>query len=667
MAKTIVGRIWRLLISLLVGFMLLAPTISYSSSNPQTSLTITPKWSYGNGYVYDVAWSADETLMAVASTANLRIFDVSNLAGIQPITEIQGDFDDAEFSADGRYIATLAWTDLGTDIVILDIKEAKVHGRWTVPPETGFIVTDFAFSSDGRSVAVVSVEDLVVVWDVMTQTQLSITQFDWVNKIWFNADNELFVENSLPDEQPSELWRVTKDTEELMLTYPDKSWISNIYMQNSQFFMAWSAYDSSMVRIVDLSTNESHFQLDTPANIRQILYLEKMNQLLIYHEKGITIASLDDGTITQEIKKEFSSNPSFSPNGTLFSFVENTKFYLWDMQRDTEILKIQDYMGFISVDLQFHPSENMLVAGYNSRSRQPILRFWDMDNFPETYEDIVTEQTVRSIDFLAEDVSLLYTYSNITYKYGVSQTDLSSNETTNLFTEECDADISCWFSHIELSSDKELALMISHYSSFISLHMGWGSAGYVINTNQLSDWLDFSYEETFDYRLPLEIFYVGGNRHNLIATFRPETHQVAYTTVSGYIIELFNTDTRVITAEYHGHQAEIRKLEFSSDGRTLYSADESGLLIKWDVPQYHKTLKLEVGESPITDIAVHPSGQYVVVTSGDEIVILDTDTLEQVTVLDHTAVQYLDFNADGTLLASASLGGRLNLWEVEIN
>jgi WD40 repeat protein len=55
-----------------------------------------------------------------------------------------------------------------------------------------------------------------------------------------------------------------------------------------------------------------------------------------------------------------------------------------------------------------------------------------------------------------------------------------------------------------------------------------------------------------------------------------------------------------------GHRAAIRSLAFASDGHTLASGDEDGVIEIWDTSEERSTKRLAAGTAPINALAFHP-------------------------------------------------------------
>jgi WD40 repeat protein len=137
-----------------------------------------------------------------------------------------------------------------------------------------------------------------------------------------------------------------------------------------------------------------------------------------------------------------------------------------------------------------------------------------------------------------------------------------------------------------------------------------------------------------------------------------------------YGVRLWNLADGSVIDVMQEHLAPVKAVAFSPDGSLLASLDTTGVVILWEMNQLdtYSTLVSPglVGES----LAFSPDGSLLAVGGGNSndasIRLWDVDAGEEVGILSgHTdTVGALTFNADGTLLISASADRSLRFWGI---
>ncbi len=118
---------------------------------------------------------------------------------------------------------------------------------------------------------------------------------------------------------------------------------------------------------------------------------------------------------------------------------------------------------------------------------------------------------------------------------------------------------------------------------------------------------------------------------------------------------------------WNGHQYAIRRLQLTSDGKFLASADKSGQLRLWSMDQ-KRCLGVIEFEKEITDMAIHPDDTYLALAlAGGQVDLIEFSTGRPMgTFRSGTPpVSAIAFSPDGQLLVCGLFDGRVELRDLE--
>ena len=163
----------------------------------------------GNGIVYEIVYSPDGKLIAVAGAVGIWLYDAETLAEVGMISEGAGAI---AFSPDGQTLVSANWLD--RTVQLWDVSTQK-RVRELLLRERHY-VTALAFSLDGNILAIGDLSGDIALWDVATQQQtafLDIPEGRGVRTLAFSPDGGLLAAANTQDAYATiYLWEVPTQT-----------------------------------------------------------------------------------------------------------------------------------------------------------------------------------------------------------------------------------------------------------------------------------------------------------------------------------------------------------------------------------------------------------------------------------------------------------------------
>lgn len=160
---------------------------------------------------------------------------------------------------------------------------------------------------------------------------------------------------------------------------------------------------------------------------------------------------------------------------------------------------------------------------------------------------------------------------------------------------------------------------------------------------------------------------VGNTDYVESVVFSPDG-KLAATACKDDSVRIFDTQTRELIHELHGHQQDVAAVAFSPDGKLLASGEggindnRNGKIFLWDLATQEKIAELHGHGGPIADLMFDPTGQIVYSAAGSQTVSHRGEVFAWKIEEEATEFRYEDIGGvtdmalspDGTMLAIAS-------------
>ena len=156
-------------------------------TNVDTDARNKPAARLGNGIIYEINYSPDGKLIAVAGAVGIWLYDAATLAEVWRISEGAGAI---AFSPCGRTLVSANWLDRTVQLWDVSTQE-RVGG---LQLRERYYVTDLTLSLDGNILAIGNLSGEIALWDIATQQQtalLDIPERGGVRTLAFSPDGGL--------------------------------------------------------------------------------------------------------------------------------------------------------------------------------------------------------------------------------------------------------------------------------------------------------------------------------------------------------------------------------------------------------------------------------------------------------------------------------------------
>ena len=623
----------------------------------QWNLPETAKTRLGRGKIREIQYSPDGTILAVASSIGIWLYDMKTYQEIALLTEHPSQVSSVAFSPDG---CTLASGSMDGTIHLWDIKTSSYKNILEPSDRTlsAFTVRapSLAFSPDGKTL-VCGYKKTIHIFNAITgelKNSLITDTSGVIKHIEFSQDSETIICGSISGE--ISLWDAI--TGKHKNTIPEPS--------NNEHAIAFNTIGQTYA----------------------------VSNVISEQDCGIYINDLNTG----ELKNKLTGHSmrvvclAFNPSDDTIATSTEEGIYLWDAHTGKHRFTLNDDspdMEFRS-DLEFSPDGKTLA----SERCDGIIRFWDAHTGNPKYDTFNGHNGfTESFAFTSNGKTVTITYGYGTIRIWDTNTGhlikthnefrdpMLNGEIQNL-TCISDGKILAWGAGGE-SDESHMQLWDTGTGEHINLptKYEWNSHSLGLSTvgNTLAIALEDNLLRLCDMFTGEEKFVLSSpNKDIFDIAFSPDSKIVAATSIEDDAIPIWDTDTGELKhlldldSALRNDIADWRidsgwcGLAFSPDGKTL-ACGGGEIIFLWDIDTGDNTKRLIRPTHRVFDLAFSPDGKTLA-SGGFEsnINLWDPHTGEHIkTLTGHTAwVRSIAFSPDGKFLGSRSDDGTVLLWDM---
>ncbi|MDE0313423.1 MAG: sigma-70 family RNA polymerase sigma factor [Candidatus Poribacteria bacterium] len=609
----------------------------------QWNLPENAKARLGKGKIYEIQYSPDGAILAVASGIGIWLYDTTTHQEISLLTEHTSVVDCLAFSPDGR---TFASGSRDGTILLWGYKSAdgSVSVKTKLTVDRGEISgLNLAFSPDGKTLAS-GTGDTIQFWDTITGEQKSaLTSFNTF--LSFSPDGTTIIV-CVDRNGTISLWNpITGKHKKTVPGHIDRV-VSVALSPNGKTIAMGS--DDGPIHLYDLDTSENKITLSGHKWQVLSLMFSSDGKMLVSGgwDQTVRLWDVNTGEHKQTLTghTDWVQSVAFSPNGKTISSQQtgDGTIRFWDVDTGTPKNIITGHTaGIGAIAFSPHNKETITIEHGDG-----TILFWDTDTGQHIktlneFRDAVASGAVRNIKFTPDGKILAWGDE------GMRLWDEDTNEYKMILK------ISEWGNHsVALSPDGNIIAIAFDKDNLIKL---WDM-------------------HTSEQKLTL----TGHTKDILRLAFSPDSKTLASTSLDEDAIRLWDTQTgentevfvldsawRRDVADWWGDRAWWG-LAFSPDGKTL-AGGGGEIILLWDIDTGKTKMRLTMPTHRVFDLAFSPDGKSLA-SAGYEsnINLWDPYTgKHKKTLTGHKArVRSIAFSPDGKTLVSSGDGGTVLIWKI---
>ena len=614
----------------------------YAQDSPQWHLPEGAKARIGKGGVNLVRYSPDGTMLAVATTIGVWIYDVQTskelqLLAIEPIYVLN-----MAFSPDSTKLVSAG---LNTPLSLWDVESGRQLR--TFPIESSWSNKGIAFSPDGKIIASNGQIGTVLLWNSDTGENIRTLegQDDWEggNSIQFSPDGKTLATGW--EDNNIRLWDVNTGTIRHTLSEHEESVFTLAFTPDGKTLVSGSR--DKTVRLWDVQTGNLNKTLTGhPVPVIEVAVSPHGNVLISCDDfDEIRLWNLDTGDLIERFLDYWHSprTVSFSPDGTAFATAGyDDKIYIWDVAAFMKTRLLTTHI-IKSPHIVFSPTENTIALG----GRNGSVRLLDADT-----------GTIKD-EFIGHTVSV----SSLAYSpYGIVLASGSYDDTIRLWNTETGIARN---PPIETPGNPR-NIVFSPNGNLVAC---------ITSNNQTNDIRIYRVVDGHQvHNMTAAISALSTNNHDTV--HRNTVNEIAFSPDGKTIVSCgYDNTIRFWDVEQGTHlrkidtdQKAIYDMAISPNGQTLTGMSRTSIN-QWNV---ETGKKLQTRQAPdnfgwLMSMALSPDGTMAATCGNSSRILLwDMTNFTQIRVFEGHSywISHVVFSSDGRTLASYSNDGTILLWDI---
>ena len=576
----------------------------------------------GKGTMWEVAFSPDGSLLAVASSFGIWLYDAATSRELALLLGHTSGVLSVSFSPDGSTLAsgssddTVKLWDVATRRNIATLR-GHSRGVWSV-----------SFSPDGSTLASGSWDNTVKLWDVATRRNIATLE-GHSSEVWsvsFSPDGSTLASGGGWGDNTVKLWDVATRRNIATLTGHRGSVRSVSFSPDGSTLASGSR--NGTVKLWDVATRRNIATLEGHSSEVWSVSFSPDGSTLASGSWDNTVKLWDvatrQNTATLEGHRDNVQSVSFSPDGsTLASGSSDNTVKLWDVA--TKSWNFFTHTG-VAGKVSFSPDGSTLASG----SDDGTVKLWD----------VATRRNIATLEGHSRRV------------FSVS----FSPDGSTLASGSRDATVKLW----DVATRRNIATLKGHRNYVRSVSFSPDGSTLASGSRDAT-------VKLWDVATRRNIATLTGHTSDVASiSFSPDGSTLASGSWEG-TVKLWDVATRRNIATLEAHTYPVSSVSFSPDGSTLASGSEDNTVKLWDVATRRNIATLEAHRSWVSSVSFSPDGSTLASGSYDNTVKLwDVATRRNIATLrGHRGnVRSVSFSPDGSTLASGSTDYTVLLWDM---